>query len=87
MPAPTKRAAKSRRVMSPGFTSFVGCFFWLSVVDSPATILSLSGTRPHPRNVCLLRLAFFLVLGEIDNFDFQHQFLYADLNHLSLAMS
>src|SRR3984957_4778262 len=36
-PAPTKRAAKSRRVMSPGCASFVDKFLWSSVMDFPCS--------------------------------------------------
>src|SRR5579864_3488179 len=45
------------------------------------------GYSTASRNVCLLRLAFFMVLGEIDNFDRRHQLLNASPNHLSIAVS
>src|SRR6266478_8477207 len=49
MPALTKRAAKSRRVRSPGCVLFVGWFFSSSVMAFRAKSLSHFPTRPHPQ--------------------------------------
>src|SRR5260221_14513382 len=47
MPAPTKRAAKSRRVRSPGCALFVGWFFSSSVIVFLAKSLSQLASRWH----------------------------------------
>src|SRR5258707_14972483 len=57
MPAPTKRAAKSRRVRSPGCALFVGWLFSSSVIVFLAKSLSQLAGRWHRQIIRALGVA------------------------------